>query len=380
NYQTMALNYFYQGYTMEQTSAYILNGKTTFAAWWKAGEFSPAEIKKIEDKANAFLKKWDIPGLTMAISKDEKLVFARGYGYADKSKNLLMGPQHIGRIASVSKPITGAAIMLLCQKQPGKITLNSKVFGAGSILGSTYGTDDFSAAEKAILVDNLLEHTAGGNTWDNNTDKDESNASPKPKENPSTGDPMFQYSGKSHSELITAVLDDRNPDFSPGNCFAYSNFGYTVLGRIIEKITGSTYSSWVKTNVLQPCGISSMAIANNDLEDKKSNEFVLYGKGENPYGSDCKRMDAHGGWLASPMDLLRFAVRVDGKSGKPDILNAASVNAMITPSSYAANPVNTGSYGGGWAYNDGGFWHDGALPGMASKLVIREDGFTYSII
>jgi CubicO group peptidase (beta-lactamase class C family) len=381
NYQTMALNYFYQGFTMEQTCAYTLNGKTTFAARWGAGEFSVTEIQKIEAKVEAFLKKYEIPGLTMAIAKDEKLVFARGYGYADTEKNLLMGPQHIGRIASVSKPITAVAILLLAEKFPTKITLNSKVFGSGSIFGSDYGTKDLSANEKAIQVDNLLEHTAGGNVWDNNDVQNQSNTSPQAKEDPVSYDPMFQYSGKSHSELITSVLDDREPDYPPGKLFAYSNFGYCVLGRIVEKISGQSYSNWVKNNVLKPCGITQMTIANNDLADKKSNEFVLYGQDvDKPYGSDCSRMDSHGGWLAAPIDLVRFAVRVDGKPGKPDIINAASFAAMTSSTSYAANPVKTGNYGKGWTLTDDGFQHGGDLPGMKSKLAVQNDGFTYAIL
>jgi CubicO group peptidase (beta-lactamase class C family) len=177
------------------------------------------------------------------------------------------------------------------------------------------------------------------------------------------------------------VLDDRDPDYPPGKFFAYSNFGYCVLGRIVEKISGESYSSWVKNNVLKPCGITQMTIAKNDFADKKSNEFVLYGQGgEKPYDWDCTRMDSHGGWLAAPIDLVRFAVRVDGKPGKSDIINAASFAAMTSSTSYAPNPVNTGSYRKGWRLTNEGFEHGGALPGMRSKLAVGNDGFTYAIL
>jgi CubicO group peptidase (beta-lactamase class C family) len=380
NYQTTVLNYFYQGYTLGQTNAYVINGKPFFAATWDEGEFSNTEIEKIEKKINAFLKKYKVPGLTMAISKDEKLVFARGYGYADKEKNLLMGPQHIGRIASVSKPITSVAMQILAQKFPAKISMNSKVFGDGSIFGSEYGTKALSNNEKLIQVDNLLEHTAGGNIWDNNDEMD--HLENKPAENPKTFDPMFQYGGKSHAQLITAVLDDRNPDYAPGTYNAYSNFGYCVVGRIIEKISGTNYFNWVKTTVLQPCGITQMYIAKNNKNEKRANEFALYGQdGDNPYGSDVARMDSHGGWLASPIELLRLAVRIDGKAGKTDIIDAAALKSMTTATSYTSNPVyEKKSYAKGWTLSDGGFSHNGLLPGSRSKLVIRYDGFSYSII
>jgi CubicO group peptidase (beta-lactamase class C family) len=380
NYQTMVLNYFYQGYTLGQTNAYVVNGNTFFAATWDEGEFSNTEIRKIETKMLAFLKKYKVPGITLAISKDEKLVFARGYGYADEEKKLLMGPQHIGRIASVSKPITSVAMQILAKKFPTKINMNSKVFGEGSIFGSEYGTGALSNNEKFMQVDNLLEHTAGGNNWDNNGYVD--HLGEETNENPKTNDPMFQYDGKSHSQLITSVLDDRNPDYAPGTYNAYSNFGYCVVGRIIEKISGTNYFNWVKTTVLQPCGITQMYIAKNNKSEKRANEFVLYGQdGDNPYGSDVTRMDSHGGWLASPIELLRLAVRIDGKPGKPDIIDASALKSMTTASSYAANPVySKKSYAKGWNVSDDGFSHGGSLPGAYSRLVIRYDGFSYALI
>lgn len=379
NYQTTVLNYYYSGYTIESTSACVVNGKTTFSAIWNEGDFDHSNVVKINKKVQDFLDKWDMPGLTLAISKDEKLVFARGYGYADVDKGLLMGPQHIGRIASISKPFTAVAMQLLMSKFPSKVNINSKVFGAGSVLGSGYNTVALSSNENAIQIDNLLEHTAGGNVWDNNTFQDQAGSTTD--ENPKTGDPMFQNQDDNHKDLITGVLDNRNPDYTPGSFYAYSNFEYCILGRVIETVSGSNYAAWVKNNVLTPSGISQMFIAENDKADKRANEFVLYGKnGENPYSDNVKRMDSHGGWLASPIDLLRFAARVDGKSGKQDIISAAQYTSMTTRSSYTPNPVNQSAYAKGWSFNDGGIFHDGALPGMQSRLVIRNDGFSYALI
>jgi len=73
-------------------------------------------------------------------------------------------------------------------------------------------------------------------------------------------------------------------------------------------------------------------------------------------------------------------VRVDGRPGKPDIIDAGSFAAMTSSTSYATNPLNTGSYGKGWTLTDGGFRHGGDSPGIKCKLAIRNDGFTYAII
>ena len=86
------------------------------------------------------MNKHSITGVQLAISKDEKLIMAKGYGKADIENNVLMGPNHKGRIASISKPITSAAIHKLDLQDNG-FSLTSKVLGPNSIFGNTYGTN-----------------------------------------------------------------------------------------------------------------------------------------------------------------------------------------------------------------------------------------------
>lgn len=70
------LNYYYSGYSIEATSACVVNGKTIFSAIWNEGEFDHDNAQKINNKVQAFLDKWQMPGLTLALAKDEKLIFA----------------------------------------------------------------------------------------------------------------------------------------------------------------------------------------------------------------------------------------------------------------------------------------------------------------
>jgi hypothetical protein len=86
-------------------------------------------------------------------------------------------------------------------------------------------------------------------------------------------------------------------------------------------------------------------------------------------------MDSHGGWIARPVDLLRFLVRVDGFATKPDILQPATIAAMTRPSS-----VNKG-YAKGWFVNAAhNWWHTGALPGSYSMFVRAQNGFCWAIL
>src|SRR4029079_11605684 len=133
------------------------------------------------------------------------------------------------------------------------------------VLGTTYGHTPYGTNIEKITVQNLLEHTGGGWTTDNQ-------------------DPMFSHPEMNQKQLISWVLDNRPLDNAPGTHYAYSNFGYCLLGRIIEKVTGQSYAGYVQQAVLGPCGISDMAIAGNTEADRRSSEVRYYGQsGEDPY-------------------------------------------------------------------------------------------------
>jgi hypothetical protein len=87
------------------------------------------------------------------------------------------------------------------------------------------------------------------------------------------------------------------------------------------------------------------------------------------------RMDAHGAWIATTMDLVRFLIRVDKFPGKPDILKTASLNLMYAPSATNA------SYAKGWAVNTvPNYWHNGSLPGEQALMVRTNDGYCWAVM
>ena len=98
----------------------------------------------------------------------------------------------------------------------------------------------------------------------------------------------------------------------PGAHYAYSNFGYCLLGRVLEKVTGQSYEQAVKDLILDPADTKSMTIGGNTKQDRLPNEVLYYGQDEDAYHKimDVKRMDAHGGWVATPIDLVRFALHI----------------------------------------------------------------------
>jgi CubicO group peptidase (beta-lactamase class C family) len=164
--------------------------------------------------------------------------------------------------------------------------------------------------------------------------------------------------------------------YEPGTHYAYSNFGFCLLGRVIEKITGQPYAQYAQEAVLAKCGIKDMRLGGNTLADRAPGEVVYYGhagSGSNPYDMNVTRMDSHGGWIATPTDLVQFAMHVDGFTTTPNILEAATIKTMTTAT--AQNP----NYACGWCVNRiPNWWHTGSLPGTLTVMVRTGSGLCWA--
>ncbi|MDP1587135.1 MAG: serine hydrolase domain-containing protein, partial [Prosthecobacter sp.] len=295
-----------------------------------------SEAAAIRSIAEGFLREHGIQGMSIAFGRDGKIEFEQGYGFADAAGKEVVTPEHRFRIASISKPITATAVLMSVEK--GQLKLDDKVFGSQGILGDVYGRD-LPKSVLAITIDHLLTHLSGG--WAN--DKN---------------DPMFKDPAMTHYELITWTLANQKQTHQPGMHYAYSNFGYCVLGRVLEKIHQTPYETLITRQVLSRCGITSMKIAGNTLAQRQPNEVMyLTEKPDAAYGMNVTRMDSHGGWIATAGDLVRFASQL------PKLLNEESIRTMTTAGV-------GGSYARGWSVNKvPNWWHGGSLPGTSTIMV-----------
>ncbi len=186
--------------------------------------------------------------------------------------------------------------------------------------------------------------------------------------------------------------------FAPGTRYAYSNFGYCVLGRIVERASGQRYEEYVRTHILRPAGIACMRLCHTLLQDRAPGEVHYYGfpgmglassvfPGQPsqvpwPYGGwSIEAMDSHGGWIASTIEMARFVDAVGGQSHPPRILRPASIRQMVAR---PAPPVAVGAdswYGMGWqvrpAGGDANWWHLGSLDGTETLMVRANHGLTW---
>ena len=188
-----------------------------------------------------FIKEHHVPGLSIAITNHGKLAFSRGYGYADMEADEIVQPKHLFRIASLSKPITAVAILQLIEQQ--KLALDDKVVDVLNTQSQIIKAGNkFDPRWKHITIRHLLEHRGG---WDRNKSFDAMFQSIRFARQIGMKPPANQLA-------IIAAMFSQKLDYDPGERYAYSNFGYCLLGRVIEKLTNQSYESYFKEHVLAP--------------------------------------------------------------------------------------------------------------------------------
>lgn len=311
--------------------------------------------------AAEFKRKFEVPGLSIAISREGQFVYDRGFGIADRKDAVELTTSNVFRIASLSKPLTSVAIFTLIEK--GQLHLHDKVFGPSAILGMKYGKGAEKQYVGDITVDHLLTHTAGG--WPSDAT-----------------DPMFHHDSWDHTKLISWTLENMPLSYPPGQHWAYSNFGYCILGRVIEQVSGQPYADYVQARVLGPAGISGMRIAENSMKQRAPNEVVYYGHyGEDPYKINVTRMDSHGGWIGTPSNLVQFLDHL-GSPNMPSLLKPETIHIMTTPSpAYAKD--SPAKYARGWLVLENGagtWWHNGSLPGSTTIMVRTASGMCWAAL
>ncbi|MEO9144509.1 MAG: serine hydrolase domain-containing protein [Ginsengibacter sp.] len=311
------------------------------------------DIISVDKKISDWMIKNKMPGMSLAVSKDGKLVYAKGYGETNTDTHENVTTESQFRIASVSKLITSVAIMKLIQDK--KISMDQKVFGTNGVLGTAYGTQPYKQYVTDITISNLLYHNGGG--WGQDTD------------------PAFFDITLDKKAIINWTLNNVSLKRKPGTGFDYSNFGYMLLSEIIEKVSGKSYSQFVNDEIWSKTGATRSSIAGSKHTDKLVKEVVYYGQGTDApfvYGMNISRGDGAMGWLSTPGDLLRFATAVDSSNTRPDILSLSTIKTMVTTTATSAGFGF--NFGCGWAVEGNEWLWWGSLPGTFAILYRNGNG------
>ena len=338
---------------------------------------SGREFAAAERTMKSFMRKWSIAGASVAVAIDGRLVYAKGFGYSDTTSKEEVQPYHKFRIASISKLVTAVAVMKL--KEEGKLSLNDRVFGPDAILNDSYFSNPKDKRVYGITVAHLLSHEGG---WTQRW-----------------GDHMFMplviadkmgVKPPADTRTIIRYALDKRLHFTPGKGKAYSNLGYSILGLVVEKVSGMLYEDYCRKKVLEPLGIYDMTLAHNLHEQRAPFEVTyyepsdivlkpsIYGTGElvSPSygGNDIEALGGAGAWLATAPDLMRLLLAVDGFPSREDILTESSINYMTdNENGFAPVGWKTTVYNGTW-------WRTGSFPGSAGMLKRQPDGTAWVVL
>jgi CubicO group peptidase (beta-lactamase class C family) len=300
-------------------------------------ELTAALRKELEQKVKAS----DFSGAVL-VAKNGKPVFAEAYGQADREHKVPNTLKTRFRIGSMNKMFTAVSVLQLVQA--GKVGLNDPL--------GKYLTDypNKNVASK-VTIHQLLTHTGG------------------------TGD-FFGPEFDAHRLELKTLQDylklfgNREPGFEPGSKFEYSNYGFILLGAIVEKVSGQSYYDYVHDHVYVPAGMTSTA---SDSEDStvadRSVGYTKMDAGDQlrpntdtlPY-----RGTSAGGGYSTVEDLLRFATALQENK----LLNAHYTELLTTGK--AGTPNGNYAYGFGDHKINGTrcFGHGGGAPGMNGSLEI----------
>lgn len=396
--------------------AFLSGHATTGGARWAGGWVRPRRqftvlgevgsadfCNQLDAKMRDYMQKHDIPGAQLAVTRGGSFLHCRAYTWAD-SRQPPITPRTRFRLASISKPITAAAIEWLIQE--GRLQRDAKVF---ELLGlATPSGNDRARRFARITVDHLLTHTGG---W-KRADSDTSPLQQDPMmidELVALGRPPFTTPVNTR-DIAEYVLRHRPPQFEPGSAYSYSNFGYCLLGRVIEKVNDRPYEAFVRDILLAPLGIHRMQLGRSAMEHALSEEAPYFTRGvanarnvlvpaSNPtaplaYGGlNLENMDSHGGWVSSAADLLRFAWSLDianldaNKPLRPSTLDAMRRVPLVgggkrvprDDSNLSTDDNDRSKYARGISVHiaDGtpldeklspAIWHNGSLPGTRTEF------------
>lgn len=337
------------------------------------------QLEDMENKIKRYLLRWEINGAQIAVTRNDSLLYVKGFGWADMEKKQEMQPSNIMRLASVSKLLTAVGVMRLAEA--GTLKLSDHVFGPKGILNDTAFTNAIKDQRYLdITVEQLLRHKAGFTTG--------------------AGDPMFstryimmqnRLTTPPDNNTLMKILLKRRLGFTPGTAKRYSNVGYTLLSMIIEKKTRMSYEDYIRKFVFEPAGCYDFHIAGSYEKDRRRNEVKYYmHKGSEPvyeynnsgrmvekcYGeNDIPNLKGAGAWCASAAELSRLVASIDLLPGVKDILSKKSVEFMT-------REMPDHDFSIGWNFCPKGrpWIRTGSLSGTSALVLRYPDGECWILI
>ena len=266
-------------------------------------QVSDSLAKKI-DRVFGEWDKTNSPGCALAVVKNGKVIYSRGYGMSNMEYSIAITPASIFHVASISKQFTAAAIQRLALE--GKLSLNDDV------RKWVPEVPDFGAR---ITLANLIHHTSGlRDQWD-----------------------LQVLAGWREGDLITEddVLEmlhrQQGLNFRPGEEYLYCNTGYTLLGVVVKRVTGVSLRRYADSVFFQPLGMSSTHF-HSDHSEIVPNRTSAYVKDEGKWKIDIPVFDTYG--ATSLFTTVGDLAKWDENFYTAAVGGRAFIDAMLQPGTF----------------------------------------------
>ena len=304
------------------------------------------QADKVDDYVRAQMERQHIPGLSLVVIKDQKIIKSEGYGLANVELNVPAKPDTVYKIGSVSKQFIAAGIMLLVQD--GKVSLDD------NISKFLEGAPDTWAP---ITVRHLLTHTSG-----------------LVREAPGFDPLKIQNDADVIKTAYSLPLR-----FTPGQKYEYCNVGYFTLAEIISKVSGKHWGDFLNERLFAPLQMNATRTTNMiELVQNRANGYV-WRNGKLQNANIYFALRPSGAFLSTVLDLAKWDAALE--SGK--ILKQSTLEQMWTP--VKLNDGKTHPYGFGWELEPiAGHKqvnHGGSLPGFRAQLArLVDDKLTVAVL
>lgn len=312
-----------------------------------AQSISPEKIKKIEQLITEKMSRDRVPGLSLAIALDGKLVWSNGYGFSDLENFVPVKAYTVFRTASIGKPLTATAVMRLVEKN--RIDLDAPV--------QTY-CPAFPEKRWKITTKHLLNHTSGISHYGGaNGQRELFNTTHYEKIN----------------EIIKAFRDDRLL-FEPGTKFQYSTFGYNLLGCVIEGASEMNYLEYMDQNIFQPAGMEN-TIGDDPaaiIPHRARGYFRdQSGKLRNSRFTNVSNRLPAGGFLSTSEDLALFAAAImENKLIAPETFEQMTEPQKTRSGQTLGNGLGWGLFPGEDWYGEKEVFHGGQQAEVSAMLYL----------
>ena len=319
------------------------------------------DLKKIDQYIINAKNEWNIPGMAVAIVKDNKVIFSKGYGFRNLEKKNKVDENTAFAIASNSKAFTTAALSILIDA--GKLNWEDKVVDhlPWFKLYDPYVTQN-------ITIKDLVSHRSGLYTF--------------------SGDLLWYYTNYSREDVVRRA-QFLKPHYGFREHFGYQNIMFSAAGLIIEKLSGMSWNNYIKQNFLDPLGMKSSNTSVKDLDLNKNTAIpyhVELGKKSLPIKylnwDNCAAAAAINSSVSDMAKWMIFQLN-SGKLNDKQIISEKQiweVRKMVTPlpiskRAFDNNPnIHFKGYGLGWSIFDYNgkkvINHGGGSDGMISKVAM----------